>query len=492
MTSIMIVEDEFIVAQDLAVSLTDMGYAICGSFESGESALRQAQNERPDLIIMDIVLKGALDGIQTAQKMHAQFNIPVIFLTAFANQALLERAKNTEPFGYLLKPFTKKELQSAIEIGLYKAEMDKKLRGSEKRFREMSDLLPSVICEVDANQRITFINKAGIELFKFSNDDVAQGVYITDLLPAEEQMKARRRFAQVLRGQSLGSTEYRMVDKTGAELLLIVNSAPIHEGDTTTGVRTSIVDITDLRKLQLRLRQAWKMEAIATLAGGVAHEFNNALSVIVGNIDLLKLEQPQNSPIEKYVDQISTSSVRMAALTNQMLAYARGGKYFLQSVSLNDFVQNALAVIRHSLNPVIKVITELQDDVAQVEIDVSQFQLILAALLSNACEAMENSGRICIKTQNTTVDETLARRNAGLNPGLYACLQVEDNGPGMDEKTRQRIFEPFFSTKSPGRGLGMAAVYGIVKNHEGWIGVDSKLDSGTVVSIYIPQTRSLQ
>jgi two-component system, cell cycle sensor histidine kinase and response regulator CckA len=488
MTSIMIVEDEFIVAQDLAVSLTDMGYEVCGSSESGESAMERAKKERPDLIIMDIVLKGTMDGIQTAQNMREQFDIPIIFLTAFADQALLERAKIAEPFGYLLKPFTNKELRSAIEIGLYRAEMEKKLRVSEKRFRDMANLLPSVICEVDAAWRVTFINKTGLKLFKLSKDDVAQGVYITEFFPAEEQTEMLKRFAQALSGQILDSTECQMTDKEGTILSLIVNSAPTREGDIITGVRISIVDITEIKRLQLRLRQAWKMEAIAALAGGIAHEYNNALANIVGYVQLMKLNQPKHVEVEQFADKIMASAQRMSSLTDQILAFARGGKYWPRSASLNEFVQNEFSLIRPSLQPEIEVITELQDDVILVEMDDSQFKFVLAALLANASEAMGNRGRIYIKTKNVTVDEKSSSEKAGLKPGLYACLQVEDNGSGMDEDTRQRIFEPFFSTKYSGRGLGMAAVYGIIKNHGGWIGVDSTLNSGTVVSIFIPGT----
>ena len=484
MTSIMIVEDEFIVSQDLADSLTDMGYEVCGSFKSGESAMEQVKNERPDLIIMDIVLKGTLDGIQTAQNMREQFDIPIIFLTAFADQALLERAKMAEPYGYLLKPFTKKELRSAIEIGLYKAEMEKKLRESEKRFRDMANLLPSVICEIDAAWRVMFINKAGLKLFKLSKDNVTQGVRITEFFPDEEQTEMLRRFTQVLSGQILDSTECQMTDKEGTILSLIVNSAPIREGDIITGVRISIVDITEIKRLQIRLRKAWKMEAIAALAGGIAHEFNNALANIVGYVELMKLNQPEHFEVKQFANKIMASANRMTSLTDQILAFARGGKYWPRFASLNEFVQNELSLIRPSLDPAIEVITELQDDVILVEMDDQQFQFVMAAQL----EAMGNHGRINIKTKNVTVDEQSASRKAGLKPGLYACLQIEDNGSGMDEDTRQRIFEPFFSTKYSGRGLGMAAVYGIIKNHEGWIGVDSALNSGTVVSIFIPGT----
>jgi signal transduction histidine kinase len=207
---------------------------------------------------------------------------------------------------------------------------------------------------------------------------------------------------------------------------------------------------------------------------------------VIGHVDLIRSEQTDHTHLEEYTDNIMKSAERMTALTKQMLAYARGGKYAPRFACLNDFVREAFVAIRYSLPPVVKIATELQDDAAMVEIDGSQFQFVLNALLSNACEAMENIGRIWIRTRNIAVDEKMARQYAGLIPGLYACLQMEDNGPGMDDKTRQKIFEPFFSTKFPGRGMGMAAIYGIVKNHNGWIGVDTEPGSGTLVSIFFP------
>jgi two-component system, cell cycle sensor histidine kinase and response regulator CckA len=491
MTTVMIVEDEFIVAQDLAANLTDMGYEVGGCFESGDAAMRQAQEDRPDLVIMDIMLKGDMDGIETAQKMNQQWGIPIVFLTAFANQSLLERAKLTEPFGYLIKPYNANELKSAIEIGLYKASMQNKLRKSEKRFRNMADLLPSVICEADVNQRIRFINKAGQALFKVSAADVERGICLSDFVFSDDRIEARNHFDRVLKGQGSGPTEFRMKSSKGTALSILVHSTPISENGERTGIRTSFVDITERKKLQSKLKQIWKMEAIATLAGGIAHEFNNALTVITGSTELLKSGNHLDIKVEELTEGIMASVDRMSALTNQMLAYARGGKYAVQSDSLNNFVREAFAVFEPSIPPDVQVHLHLAKDTAFVKADPSQFQFVLNALLTNACEALQNKGVVRIKTQNAIVGKRKAKQHLGLEPGQYASFQIRDNGPGMDGKARQGIFEPFFSTKFPGRGMGMAAVYGIVKNHQGWIGIDSKPGEGTQVTVLIPAIKPI-
>ncbi len=240
------------------------------------------------------------------------------------------------------------------------------------------------------------------------------------------------------------------------------------------------------KKLETRLQQAQKMEAIATLAGGIAHEFNNTLVGITGNIDLLQIELPDNENISKYAERMKDSTHRMAHLTNQLLAYARGGKYQPKYMSLSEFVEETLPLIKKTIDPSIHIEMDLPDDILNVEADLTQMQLVVSAVLNNSAEAIEGEGRIRITTNNEEIIEEFAKTHPGLKPGPYACLTIEDNGKGMDEETRSRIFEPFFTTKFRGRGLGMAAVYGIVKNHSGWISVDSQLGKGTVVRIYLP------
>lgn len=235
-----------------------------------------------------------------------------------------------------------------------------------------------------------------------------------------------------------------------------------------------------------QLQQAQKLEAIATLAGGIAHEFNNALSAVVGYFELLKLDFLENEKVLNDIEYIQPSIERMSDLTSQLLAYAQGGKYCPQKISINNFVLEALPNIRLALSQSIGIDLDLLPDTWLIEADILQMQMLLAAILTNACEAIDGEGRIQISTQNAIIDEHFSQDSPELSDGRYVSLVIEDNGRGMDESTRQRLFEPFYTTKFQGRGLGMAAVYGIIRNHGGWIKVDSEIDRGTRIIIYFP------
>lgn len=200
------------------------------------------------------------------------------------------------------------------------------------------------------------------------------------------------------------------------------------------------------KRLQAQLRQAQKMEAIATLAGGIAHQFNNALSSITGHTGLLEMEFSDNKKILGYVEAMKASARRMAKLTDQLLSYARGGKYNPQPLSLGDFVKDSLLLIQHTIDPAIRVEMDLSLDIPDIEADRTQMQMVLSAIVVNSNEAIEGPGRIKIITGNEDIDEEFAKHHPGFKPGSYVCLTIEDDGKGMDEETRSRIFEPFFTT----------------------------------------------
>jgi signal transduction histidine kinase len=242
----------------------------------------------------------------------------------------------------------------------------------------------------------------------------------------------------------------------------------------------------EMLSYERQLQQAQKTEAVATLAGGIAHEFNNALSAVVGFFELLKLDFSENEKVLDDIVYIQPSIQRMINLTEQLLAYARGGKYHPQKIGMNDFIQNTLPTIQHALSPSICFETDLLPDTWPIDADLIQMQMVLAAILTNASEAIDGEGHIRISTRNVVVNEHISKEFPELSSGRSVTLEIEDNGRGMDETTRRRLFDPFYTTKVHGRGLGMAAVYGIIKNHDGCIKVDSELGKGTRVSIYLP------
>lgn len=257
------------------------------------------------------------------------------------------------------------------------------------------------------------------------------------------------------------------------------------------------MDVTESRRsqaererLEAQLEMARKMEAIANLAGGIAHRFNNALAVLSAHVDLMKLNRSKDPSISGHAEPMEDAIRRMTQLTGQLLAYARGGKYQPKTMSLGSFISETLPLVKHAVRPDVLITAELPAETWPVKADFTQMQMVLSALLGNASDAIDGKGVIRISTMNRQMGKHDLVGYSGLAPGPYVVLTIQDTGRGMDEETRRHIFEPFFTTKSQGRGLGMAAVYGIVKNHEGWTQVDSESGKGTSVHILLPATKT--
>ena len=298
-----------------------------------------------------------------------------------------------------------------------------------------------------------------------------------------------------MRGEEvLRRYEVKLQRKDGSWFYGEINARPItFPSDEESGIQVWIKDIMEQKlaeeeriELEAQLQQAAKMEAISTLAGGVAHEFNNALMGILGNIELLKMDLPKDERQDKYFEAIKSSGHRMSHLTDRLLAYAQGGKYQPKNLKLDDFVMQTVPILQHDLSPEVVVETHFQKDISYIRADHTQMQMVLSAILINSDEAIEDDGLIKITAGNEDVDDDFAKQHPGFKPGYYVCLTIEDDGKGMDEETKNRIFEPFFTTRFQGRGMGMAAVYGIVKNHDGCIYVDSELGKGTIIHICLP------
>lgn len=357
---IMIVEDNTTVAKDLCECLEGLGYGVSSIVASGEESIERADAERPDAVIMDIRLRDGMDGIEAAEKIHTRFAIPVVFLSAYSDRGLLERAKRVGSFGYLVKPFEERELHATLELALYKATAD-------------------------------------------------------------------------------------------AALLA-----------------------------------ASRMEATATLAGGIAHDYNNLMSVVVGNAELVRSDLGNDHPDADMLQEIETAANKASDLAQRLLAFARGGAYEMEKVDLNQVVRETLRAQERAVPHGIQVTCDLEGELWHIKADRAQLEMILTSLCANAVEAIEGDGKIHIGTRNVDVGDTLAEKHPGLEPGRYTLLSVQDTGCGMNDAVLARVFEPFFSTKFQGRGLGLASVYGIVKNHGGHIAIESQENRGATCAIYLP------
>jgi len=360
------------------------------------------------------------------------------------------------------------------------------LRESEAYFREITENASDMILILDNNGTITYASSSVERFLGYSPEEMI-GKSTLDFIHPEDIQRAMLDFGASIRMEETAiPNSFRVLHKDGSECVFEGLGKNLLHHPTVSGFIMNIRDITESRRLQAQLQEAQKMEAIATLAGGVAHLFNNALSSITGHTGLLEMEYPEDEKIMDYAKAMKQSAYRMAHLTSQLLAYARGGKYNPQTMSLSNFVEGALPIIRHILDPDIRLETDLPQDVMNVKVDRTQMQMVLSALMINSNEAINPPGRIRISTRNIEVDQGFIKDHPGLKPGPYVCLSIEDDGKGMDEETKERIFEPFFTTHFIGRGLGMPAAYGIVTNHDGAITVDSEPGKGATVFIYLP------
>ena len=368
------------------------------------------------------------------------------------------------------------------------------LKKSEVWVRNIFKSLNEGVSVITPDRIFLDMNEAAQEMFGYTKEELVNVSSEMVHIDHEHYLEFGKKMKEVIHKGDITNFQFKMRRKNGeifpsehtASLMVDNKGKPI-------GIVSVVRDLSgqkkieeEKEKLQTQLQQAQKMEAIATLAGGIAHEFNNALTSIVGNIQLLEMDFADNKAVKKYTEAMMPSSHRMANLTNQLLAYAQGGKYQARTMSLSDFVENILPIIKPTIDPTIRVETDLPRDIFSVRADSAQIQMVLSSVVNNSVEAIEGKGRIRIITNNEKIDASFVKRHPGPKPGPYACLTIEDDGKGMDKETVRKIFDPFFTTKFMGRGLGMAAVYGIIRNHDGWILVDSEQDKGTVVRIYLP------
>jgi len=280
-----------------------------------------------------------------------------------------------------------------------------------------------------------------------------------------------------------------LVGSGGQRGWLELHAFPLIEQDgSVSGVIEYVRDISERKLLEERFIQAQKMESIGLLAGGIAHDFNNILGGILGYASWLKTNIEHDHPFFRPIDTIEKSASRAAELTAQLLAFARGGKYDIRPSSLNSVISESLKILAGTLDKSIAIETHLDSSLPTVEIDIGQIQQVLMNLCVNARDAMPGGGRLSIQSSVAWLSENDARNQPDAKPGWFAVLSVSDTGVGMDDGVKQRIFEPFFTTKEKGKGtgLGLSMVYGVVKNHGGFVNVYSEAGEGSTFKVYLP------
>jgi len=291
-------------------------------------------------------------------------------------------------------------------------------------------------------------------------------------------------------GEILSNREEPQTTPGGETITLLTSKVPLRDlNGEINGILGTYVEVTERRRLEAQLRQAQKMEAVGRLAGGVAHDFNNMLGVILGYAEIILEQTAPAHPHFNYLKEIQKAAERSAGLTRQLLAFARKQDVEPKIVDLNDAVSGMLKMLRRLIGEDIHLVWVPGSDLRPVKIDPSQLDQLFANLCLNARDAITGAGKITLETGNVTLDAVYCAGHADAAPGAYVFLSVSDDGCGMDKEALSHIFEPFFTTKEVGEGtgLGLATVYGIVKQNEGFIYAYSEPGIGTTFKIYLPQ-----
>jgi len=376
---------------------------------------------------------------------------------------------------------------------------EKALRESEEKYRGLVEEINEVIYTINEQAVVTYISPNIESLSGYKQSDVvgksfAEFVYHEDLADRIPQFK------KVLSGNSEAS-EYRMTTRSGEIRWVRTAARPIFKNDQIVGLRGILVDLTETKqaeeekkKLEAKLQNARKMEALGNLAGGVAHDLNNVLGGIVGYPGLLLSDLPDNSPLQKPLRIIEKSGERAAAIVQDLLTLARRGVAINEIVNLNEIIREQMKAPEHVLlchyHPDVRFETRLDDNLMNISGSPIHLSKTLMNLLSNAAEAMPSGGTVIITTGNEYVERPIGGYD-DIKEGRYAVLSVTDSGVGMSTEDKERIFEPFYTKKIMGRsgtGLGMAVVWGTVKDHGGYIDIDSKNGDGSTFTLYFPAT----
>jgi PAS domain S-box-containing protein len=479
---ILLVEDERIVAMDLQARLQRLGYAVAGIASTGEEAIKAATDTRPDLALVDVRLKGEMDGIEVAGQFRKRLGVPVIFLTAYADADTVERAKKTEPLGYLIKPFQEEELITSIELALHNFSMELKLREGEERYRDLFENANDVIFSLDLSGNFRSVNKATERVTGYSRGELL-GLNIADLVAPAQKARVEELILERTGGPGPIPHELEIVTKSSGRVVLDVSTRLQFQGGSPVSIQAIARDITERKQDEKRLaeqaeeltRSNTELEHFAYVA---SHDLQEPLRVVSSYIGLLarRYEGRLDTDAEEFIGYALDGVARMQQLITDLLAYSRVSSQ-RREFGLVD-CELVLAETLQNLAPLIEQngASVTRDPMPSVAGDSAQLVRLFQNLLSNA-----------IKFRGAAPPQVHVGATRDENKWVFS---VRDNGIGIHPQDVKRIFMIFeraHTDKSyPGTGIGLAISKRIVERHRGRIWVDSQPGAGSTFWFTIP------
>ncbi|MFA4823639.1 MAG: response regulator [Methanoregula sp.] len=472
---ILVVEDEKLIALDIQESLMKLGYDVPGIAISGEGALDAVQKEKPDIVLMDIYLGGSLDGIQAAKIIRDRDNLPVIYLTAYSDTDTLKKACDTTPYGYLLKPFDGQQARASIEMALGKHAVEEKLKYSERTKNVLLNATPDSLFLINGEGVIIALNKAMAKRIGKPVKEILGLHYLDPLISAVIPVKKEDIDATIqLKAPSHEEKEYngRWFDVS----IYPVNEQPGRTSDFAVYCH----DITPHKEaIENQLRIA-KLESLGLLAGGIAHQFNNILTKVLGNISLVQSLINDSGEASLRLSSAAEEVYQARQLTGRLLTFSRGGEPVRKITDIVPLIEGA---VQHAVSDAaFTVHYSIDKPLPKAFIDTTQIIEALFQILENAVHSMQKGGAIHIGVHKDTVAVTTPM----LKSGEYLVITVKDEGTGIHAENLGKVFDIYFTTRSGRHGLGLPIALSIIRRHGGDIRFTSEPGKGTTVKILIP------
>jgi len=358
---------------------------------------------------------------------------------------------------------------------------DQALRDSEQRFKELADALPQTVFELNLDGMITFINRTALETFGLALADIDKGMHALHMIVPEQRITVRENIEKVIGGERLGGQEYMALRKDGTTFPCIIHASPILADGKPQGLRGLLIDIMLRKELEEEMNKSKRLVSISTLAGGVAQDFNAILSIILGNINLAQHQVAPEDRVSEHLSAAERATLRAKDLTAQLITFAKGGTALKTAVSVEQLLQDAAEAALKGSSVTCRF--SFPPDLQRSRLDETQMRQVFINLLINAEHAMPEGGSIDISAINMNVG---TEDNLPLPNGAYVKITISDQSIGILNEHLQQLFDPYFTSRQRGSGIGLATTYTIIKNHGGLITAESEFGSGTTFHVFLP------